>query len=199
MSDIIIDQKSALERLRDPRNLCEKMGSGSGLGRIDGQDLGGVTVIGHKYSTFGDTKEIPEEIRSTAGVLSRIKNGAAAARELMISGQTARAASKGLIYKNLDEDLKEDVEEKTEDIVKSLQQKALHRVGLALDHMTADKYEDAKLRDLGASAKDAAAVFEKLGPKLGFAGSGIQFVVHTVAQNKESDYTTAIIDAEVVR
>ena len=215
MSNIIITEKSALDRLDDKRNLCLLLGKKKVHNSLGSQSYGSSVLDKEKDLTDpsslnrinqrGENREgqrrnfIPEEMKAVIGALTKVENGVAVGNNLGVSEVSAVRFSRGLVTPSkFSESLAQEVNEKAEELTEGIRNRALDRLSSALNHITDEELANGKLREKAGVAKDMAVVFEKLGPKMDLT-AGITFNVYVPKQKLESDYPTQTVDAEIVK
>lgn len=194
MGALIIDEKDALERLESDRNLSnlfEKAGIGHGGGSGSGRHHGEKSNGGGVNAT-----QAPEDVKILAGAFAMAENAKISAEIFGLNGAMVGYHKKGMPNRTeVNEEFREKVIEKKEEILIPIREKALKVVSDALESISKEDFTNAKLRDKAAVAKDIATVVDKLSPKHGGSGVAIQFHIHAPAPRAEKEYR--VIDVEV--
>lgn len=153
-----------------------------------GPDVVSISV-GKSMSDRTAIMHTPEDIKILAGALFITEGAAVAAEVSGLSKNLTRIHGKGLTTRTrYDEDLAEKVLEKKEELAAPAREKALNIILNAMNTITPEKLEQAKLREASSVAKDMASVIEKLADKNNNNGNSISFHFHAPRERKEDEY-----------
>lgn len=146
----------------------------------------------------GNNPEVPGALRAIIGE-EAIENGNSSGKEMArafgISDSSVSAYKAGATstasYDNPDKDLKNHVDEARGRIAKIARTKLLS----SLKHITKDKLEAAKLRDVAAVATAMSSVIRNMeNPEDANKGNNVSFVFMAPREKKESDYEVIQVD-----
>lgn len=184
---VISNREKAMNQLMHKDNIADCI-SGSNVKNLD---KGPVEITVGMSTAAGHTsiKHTPEDIKVIAGALFITENAKIAAQVSGLSDHLTRTHGKGLITrKAYDAEFAEKVLEKKEELAAPAREKALSIIMNAMQTITPEKLENAKLREASSVAKDMASVIEKLADKNGSNGNSISFHFHAPRERKENEY-----------
>jgi hypothetical protein len=152
-----------------------------------------VVEMPHKGRSQGDNN-VPDSLRKIIGETSEIEGRAEAlnlARSFGISSSSVSAYANGSTstksYHSREASILEHINRRKLNIT----QKATRKLIGALDSITDDKLENAKLRDVASVASAMSAVIKNMEPepsKIGEGNSGVQFIVYAPQILKEDAF-----------
>lgn len=161
------------------------------------------TIVDIQKGRGKGSKEVPESLRALIG-LSAVEDGRQAGLQLAetfgISNSSVSAYTKGATstatYNEPSEELKAHLDKKKLEI----QKRASSKLFKALSHITTDKLENAKAKDLSAVAKDMSVIIRNMEPELVVKqGGGNQFVLYAPIQLKEDSFDVIRVNEQFLR
>lgn len=182
MSETIITEENAIQRLENKENLCNLMGVG--IRHVNSR------IERHKDGYVAP--RIPDAVRVLIGSFSRIDGCKKTGENFGCSTQAASESAKGIIghHRIMPDEQLERMDKVEETAASGAKEKAVNILMQALDAITPDELSSAKLRDKSAVVKDMASAIEKLSEKGGDARALIQFNVYAPKERKEDAYET---------
>lgn len=124
---------------------------------------------------IGTLKDLANIFDVSPSSVSAYKNGATSTRS----------------YHNPDQQLKKHVDS----VKDKIKNKAQARILLAMRHITEEKIQDAKLKDITGLARDMSAVIKNMETNGGQGNTNITYQIYAPRERKESEYE--VVDAAV--
>jgi len=172
LSQMLLSEATAQERLESPRNLANRFGTPSNVS---------ITVVPraiHKPA-------VPSFLKTTAAIISR--SGAASTTEVAeqfgFSAREARYIDSGKRPTGVDE-------VKVETALAPIRDIALEKLTNSLLGITKDKTDKLGAKDLSTVAANMSKVVEKLTPAKAHEGNNVQINIFTPETRKEAAYQT---------
>lgn len=183
---VISSREKAMNQLMHKDNIADCVSGPKGQEINKGP---GEITVGSGRETCTTIRNTPEDIKVLAGAIFIAENSKIAAEVSGLSEHVTRIHAKGLsTHSTFDEKFAEKVLEKKEELAAPAREKALSIIMNAMQTITPEKLENAKLREASSVAKDMASVIEKLADKNGGNGNSISFHFHAPRERKENEY-----------